>query len=123
MRVRLCRLRIFRGSLDTGVPAIASGSRFLSYRRRPMASATRINRFVLALRAATPKVLAIALLAPSAVTFWHSSAFSAEAAAVIPAPAMDEPRHGDTETVVLAGGCFWGVQGVFQHVKGVTSAV
>ena len=27
------------------------------------------------------------------------------------------------ETIVLAGGCFWGVQGVFQHVKGVTSAV
>jgi peptide-methionine (S)-S-oxide reductase len=88
-----------------------------------MASATRINRFELALRAATPKVLAIALLAPSAVTFWHSSAFSAEAAVVIPAPAMDELRHGDTETVVLAGGCFWGVQGVFQHVKGVTGAV
>lgn len=28
-----------------------------------------------------------------------------------------------TETIVLAGGCFWGVQGVFQHTKGVTSAI
>jgi peptide-methionine (S)-S-oxide reductase len=27
-----------------------------------------------------------------------------------------------SETTVLAGGCFWGVQGVFQHVKGVTEA-
>ena len=32
-------------------------------------------------------------------------------------------RAADSETIVLAGGCFWGVQGVFQHVKGVTSAV
>ena len=42
----------------------------------------------------------------------------------VPAPAVDEPAGPATsETVVLAGGCFWGVQGVFQHVKGVTSAV
>jgi peptide-methionine (S)-S-oxide reductase len=44
----------------------------------------------------------------------------------IPAPALDEPaaQAGTSEEVaVLAGGCFWGVQGVFQHVKGVTSAV
>ena len=42
----------------------------------------------------------------------------------IPAPAVDEPATGrlDRETAVLAGGCFWGVQGVFQHVKGVTAA-
>ncbi|MBI3368641.1 MAG: peptide-methionine (S)-S-oxide reductase MsrA [Burkholderiales bacterium] len=30
---------------------------------------------------------------------------------------------GGTEVAVLAGGCFWGVQGVFQHVKGVSNAV
>jgi peptide-methionine (S)-S-oxide reductase len=42
----------------------------------------------------------------------------------IPPPAMDEAR-GDSkpEVAVLAGGCFWGVQGVFQHVEGVTNAV
>ncbi|WP_123025673.1 peptide-methionine (S)-S-oxide reductase MsrA [Mycolicibacterium stellerae] len=41
----------------------------------------------------------------------------------VPAPAVDEqaPAAG-TETAVLAGGCFWGVQGVFQHVRGVTQA-
>ena len=49
----------------------------------------------------------------------------AEAARIIPPPAVDEPRPARrlSRVAVLAGGCFWGVQGVFQHVKGVTSAV
>ncbi len=42
---------------------------------------------------------------------------------MIPPPVQDETPKAGPETVVLAGGCFWGVQGVFQHVKGVTSAV
>ncbi|MET0231790.1 MAG: peptide-methionine (S)-S-oxide reductase MsrA [Rhodanobacteraceae bacterium] len=47
-----------------------------------------------------------------------------ETAVVVPPPAADEPANGVTsEKAVLAGGCFWGVQGVFQHVKGVTEAV
>ena len=47
-----------------------------------------------------------------------------EAPRAIPAPVVDEPAAGvHTETAVFAGGCFWGVQGVFQHVKGVTDAV
>jgi peptide-methionine (S)-S-oxide reductase len=42
----------------------------------------------------------------------------------IPAPAVDAPAgRGDREVAVLAGGCFWGVQGVFQHVEGVENAV
>ncbi|BCW87200.1 Peptide methionine sulfoxide reductase MsrA [Alphaproteobacteria bacterium SO-S41] len=47
-----------------------------------------------------------------------------EAAVAVPPPTQDEtPAPGTTtETIVLAGGCFWGVQGVFQHVKGVTRA-
>jgi len=49
---------------------------------------------------------------------------SAETARVVPAPAVDDPAGPATSQVaVLAGGCFWGVQGVFQHVEGVTSAV
>ena len=43
-----------------------------------------------------------------------------EAAAVVPPPALDNPQApGVPQTVVLAGGCFWGTQGVFEHVKGV----
>ena len=45
--------------------------------------------------------------------------------ASLPDPARDAPlaaAHGQ-ESIVLAGGCFWGVQAVFQHVKGVTRAV
>ena len=41
----------------------------------------------------------------------------------IPAPARDEAAREAPETVVLAGGCFWGVQGVFEHVNGVTRAI
>jgi peptide-methionine (S)-S-oxide reductase len=49
--------------------------------------------------------------------------FGAEEAVVIPPPSIDEITQAHSETVVFAGGCFWGVQGVFQHVKGVKKAV
>jgi peptide-methionine (S)-S-oxide reductase len=49
---------------------------------------------------------------------------AAEVAHAIPAPATDVDAAGaTTETAVLAGGYFWGVQGVFQHVNGVTNAL
>jgi peptide-methionine (S)-S-oxide reductase len=49
---------------------------------------------------------------------------SAENAVKVPAPATpSEETSAVSEKVVLAGGCFWGVQGVFQHVKGVIEAV
>lgn len=54
------------------------------------------------------------------------SAFSlggAEEGVLLPPPALDETTQAHSETAVFAGGCFWGVQGVFQHVKGVKSAV
>ena len=48
-----------------------------------------------------------------------------EKARVIPPPAALDQAQGEatSEVAVLAGGCFWGVQGVYQHVKGVTGAV
>ena len=53
-----------------------------------------------------------------------NAAPAAEPAVVIPAPTIDAaPASAGKQTVVLAGGCFWGVQAVFQHTKGVTSAV
>ena len=52
-------------------------------------------------------------------------AWTAETATTLPPPAVDTPAAAQqtSETAVLAGGCFWGVQAVFQHVKGVTQAV
>jgi peptide-methionine (S)-S-oxide reductase len=48
----------------------------------------------------------------------------AEGGRVLPAPVTELPADGATSQVaVFAGGCFWGVQGVYQHVTGVTSAV
>ena len=41
----------------------------------------------------------------------------------IPAPAADEKPAASKEVAVLAGGCFWGLQGMFQHVKGVSRVV
>ncbi|SFB53963.1 peptide-methionine (S)-S-oxide reductase [Rhizobium sp. NFR07] len=52
-----------------------------------------------------------------------TASLAAETAVVIPAPLVDEASKGGSETAVFAGGCFWGVQGVFQHVKGVKNAV
>ncbi|MNO88184.1 Peptide methionine sulfoxide reductase MsrA 1 [compost metagenome] len=49
---------------------------------------------------------------------------SAEKAVALPPPALDQPAGSEkTQTAIFAGGCFWGVQGVFQHVRGVTRAV
>ena len=42
-----------------------------------------------------------------------------ESPRALPAPVVDNARTGTTETAVLSGGCFWGMQGVFEHVKGV----
>lgn len=56
----------------------------------------------------------------------QSSAFSfgsAEEGVAIAPPALDLPATADLQTAVFAGGCFWGVQGVFQHVQGVKNAV
>ena len=70
----------------------------------------------LSLCAAAAGALAVA-------AFIASPLRAAEDAVVIPAPSMDAPSTGGVQTVVIAGGCFWGVQGVFQHTAGVVSAM
>jgi peptide-methionine (S)-S-oxide reductase len=68
-------------------------------------------------------LIIVALL--GAVVGLRSFSAAAESAHSIPPPALDEPADAQATSAVaiLAGGCFWGVQGVFQHVKGVSSAV
>ena len=77
---------------------------------------TRRSLSRLSLYAAT-----IGLLAISAIKIAPSLA--AEDAVIIPPPAVDLENASGMQTVVLAGGCFWGVQGVFQHTAGVVNAV
>jgi peptide-methionine (S)-S-oxide reductase len=52
------------------------------------------------------------------------AAWAAEKAIVIPAPAVDNPKvPASSQSAVIAAGCFWGVQGVYQHVRGVQRAL
>ena len=63
-----------------------------------------------------------ALMIVAGAAYWASPS-SAETARRLLPPAIDETTGASREVTVLAGGCFWGVQGVFQHVDGVISAV
>jgi peptide-methionine (S)-S-oxide reductase len=64
---------------------------------------------------------AIGTLAIAAIATAPSRA--AEDAVAIPPPAVDASPSDGLQTAVIAGGCFWGVQGVFQHTAGVVNAV
>ncbi|QQB33389.1 peptide-methionine (S)-S-oxide reductase MsrA [Achromobacter deleyi] len=64
-----------------------------------------------------------AVLAAAGALLALGSASAAETAFIIPPPTLDAAAGAAQEKAVIAGGCFWGVQAVFQHVKGVTSAV
>lgn len=68
-------------------------------------------------RAALGGILTLGVLG---VLVWQAPPQAAAATVGIPAPAVDAPRAaGPLQTAVLSGGCFWGMQGVFEHVKGV----
>jgi peptide-methionine (S)-S-oxide reductase len=58
--------------------------------------------------------------APSALPYLTSSAAAAKAVTIAP-PAKNATENGATATAVLAGGCFWGIEGVYERVKGVKS--
>jgi len=73
----------------------------------------------------SPTLIVSALVIPAVLGFTALRS-PAEVAHTIPAPVVDEESGAQattSELAVLAGGCFWGVQGVFQHVSGVTNAV
>lgn len=63
--------------------------------------------------------IALAFLAALAV----ASPLRAERVVLAPAPAVDAASSRKLETAIFAGGCYWGVEGVFSHVKGVHLAV
>ncbi|HWP87838.1 MAG TPA: peptide-methionine (S)-S-oxide reductase MsrA [Burkholderiales bacterium] len=66
------------------------------------------------------RIVSLALLAATLCV----NACGSEAPVKIPAPAFDQPAiAGKLQTAVVAGGCFWGVQGVYQHLKGVKSVL
>jgi peptide-methionine (S)-S-oxide reductase len=78
------------------------------------------SRSIVSRSLTTGALLAVGL----AAVVWGLPARTAERAVAIPAAAMDEPATSDgLQTAVLAGGCFWGVQAVFQHVNGVTEVL
>jgi peptide-methionine (S)-S-oxide reductase len=79
-----------------------------------MFRSSQFSRFSLGIAAIGALAIAGFVAAPS---------LAAEDAVVIPAPAMDAPASDGVQTVVLSGGCFWGVQGVFQHTAGVVNAL
>jgi peptide-methionine (S)-S-oxide reductase len=71
-----------------------------------------------------PRALGVVAVLILAAVAMRTEQAAAEGPKTLPLPAVDAPPAQSTSAVVvLAGGCFWGVQGVFQHVKGVTSAV
>lgn len=67
----------------------------------------------------------IAAVLALAACGWACGAGAASTQGAIPAPKIDTPAAEATglQTAVLAGGCFWGLQGMFQHVEGVTQVV
>ena len=74
----------------------------------------------------TIKPLYLVMAAAAAVVFVPglvSRTYAGDLNKEIPAAASDPANGGFTETAVLAGGCFWGQQGVFAHVNGVTKVV
>jgi peptide-methionine (S)-S-oxide reductase len=72
----------------------------------------------------TMAALMVAVLAGVVMHGSRGSVVASEKVTALPKPAVDEPLAASSgqETAVVAGGCFWGIQAVFQHVKGVVSA-
>jgi len=69
------------------------------------------------------QIIALASAAVLALVWYVAPSMAAEDAVVIPPPSADVAPADGLKTFVLAGGCFWGVQGVYQHTRGVTKAV
>lgn len=69
------------------------------------------------------KFLPLGIAAAAIALALTAQSGAAEAMRVVPAPAVDLPATPGKATAVFAGGCFWGLEGVFDHVAGVTNVV
>src|ERR1700691_501016 len=70
------------------------------------------------------RVAALVSAVTAGASLWHSPLFGAQAPVIIAPPLIDNPKSaGPAQTAVLSGGCFWGVQGVFEHVRGVKNVI
>lgn len=70
------------------------------------------------------RLTAVFALGIVSMAIWRSPLMGAEAPVVIAPPIIDNPKAaGPSQTAVLAGGCFWGVQGVFEHARGVKKVI
>lgn len=69
----------------------------------------------------TRSLIAFVGFAGLSIAALSAGSASAERAVVIPAAKIDAPRTGTLQTAIVAGGCFWGMEAVFEHVKGVKS--
>ncbi len=76
-----------------------------------------------ALSAAIWRYLPALLLLAAVSVIWFSLAPAPAKATPLPDPAIDAPASDSQQVAVVAGGCFWGVQAVFEHTKGVTQAL
>jgi peptide-methionine (S)-S-oxide reductase len=71
-----------------------------------------------------PPMRPIAFVLCVLLTAVSGAACADEAPRLLPAPVVDNPlAAGDSQTAVLAGGCYWGMQEIFEHIKGVQQVV
>jgi peptide-methionine (S)-S-oxide reductase len=71
-----------------------------------------------------PFLSVVLLLTGLVIAVWRSPIYGAETPVALASPSIDNPKTaGAAQTAVLAGGCFWGVQGVYEHVRGVQKVV
>lgn len=74
---------------------------------------------------AVAALLTATLLGVVLVSVGHQAASAADLPVIVPPPNLDEPlaKTSGSQTAILSGGCFWGMQLVFQHVRGVRAAI
>src|SRR3954453_20686032 len=90
---------------------------------RPAPTALDCQTFRKRIAMRRPAILSLLAAATALTLAFAAPTWAAADAVVIPTPAVDGAPARGTQPAVIAGGCFWGVQGVFQRTAGVVNAV